>query len=68
MRKTLFVVSFFFAFIAPSFSQTAWWVFFTDKNGTTFDPYAYFAPEAIDRRNRLGISLYDSTDFPVQQK
>jgi subtilisin family serine protease len=49
-------------------AQKAYWVFFTDKNGSTFDPYAYFAPEAITRRENLGISLYDSTDFPVSEK
>jgi subtilisin family serine protease len=43
----------------------AWWVFFTDKSGSTFDPYAYFDQAAIDRRNKNGISLTDSTDFPV---
>ncbi|MDQ3111596.1 MAG: S8 family serine peptidase [Bacteroidota bacterium] len=43
-------------------------MFFTDKNGSTFDPYTYFAPEAITRRLNLGISLYDSTDFPVCEK
>lgn len=49
-------------------AQKAYWVFFTDKSGASFDPYSYFAPEAIERRNRLGISLYDSTDFPVSEK
>ena len=49
-------------------AQKSYWIFFTDKHGTSFDPYSYFAPEAIERRNRLGISLYDSTDFPVSEK
>lgn len=48
-------------------AQQAWWVFFKDKSGTTFNPYSYFAPEAIERRERLHISLYDSTDFPVNE-
>ncbi len=48
-------------------AQKAYWVFFTDKNGTSFDPYSYFAPEAIERREKLKISLYDSTDFPVNE-
>lgn len=48
-------------------AQQSWWVFFTDKKETSFDPYSYFAPEAIERRVKLGISLYDSTDFPVNQ-
>jgi subtilisin family serine protease len=48
-------------------AQRAYWVFFTDKNGTSFNPYTYFAPEAIERREKLKISLYDSTDFPVNE-
>lgn len=43
----------------------AWWVFLTDKKDVQFDPYTYFDPAAIERRNRNGVSLYDSTDFPV---
>lgn len=43
----------------------AWWVFLTDKKGSQFDPAAYFDPAAIERRNKIGVSLYDSTDFPV---
>ncbi|HLG02009.1 MAG TPA: S8 family serine peptidase, partial [Bacteroidia bacterium] len=46
----------------------AYLVFFTDKNGTSFDPHAYFAPEAIARRVLNGISLFDSSDFPVNEK
>ncbi|CAN5422482.1 S8 family serine peptidase [soil metagenome] len=48
-------------------AQKAYWVFFKDKNGTTFNPYTYFATEAIERRTKLGISLYDSSDFPVNE-
>lgn len=55
----------FLLFCGVSQAQQAWWVFFTDKNGTTFDPYSYFAPEAIERRQQNHLSLYDSTDFPV---
>lgn len=43
----------------------AWWVFLSDKKGSQFDPAAYFDPAAIERRNKIGVSLYDSTDFPV---
>lgn len=43
----------------------AWWVFLTDKKGSQFDPASYFDPAAIERRNKIGVSLYDSTDFPV---
>ena len=49
------------------FAQQRYWVFFADKSGSTFDPYSYFDQKAIDRRIKHGISLYDSTDFPVNQ-
>jgi subtilisin family serine protease len=68
MHKRLFVFLFFGLLTSTVLpAQKAWWVFFTDKNGTSFDPYSYFAPEAIERRQKLGLSLYDSTDFPVNE-
>lgn len=42
-----------------------YWVFFTDKDGTTFNPYEYFDSKAIERREKLGLSLYDITDYPL---
>ncbi|MFK7756196.1 MAG: S8 family serine peptidase [Flavobacteriales bacterium] len=44
-----------------------YWVFLTDKDGVKFDPYSYFDEKAIERREKLGIDLYDQTDFPVKQ-
>ncbi len=44
---------------------TGYWVFFTDKHGVEFDPYTFFETKAIERRKRLGLSLYDTLDFPV---
>ncbi|MDD3877964.1 MAG: S8 family serine peptidase [Bacteroidales bacterium] len=44
-----------------------YWIFFTDKSGVTFDPFTYFDPKAIERRVSHNISLYDSTDFPVNE-
>lgn len=69
MPKKILIVFLFSVFSCAGLSaQKSFWVFFTDKNGSTFDPYSYFAPEAITRRLNLGISLYDSTDFPVSEK
>ena len=48
-------------------AQSAYWVFFTDKNNTTFDPYTYFDAYAIERRIQNNISLYDTTDFPLNE-
>ncbi|HXK73783.1 MAG TPA: hypothetical protein PLL08_02600, partial [Bacteroidales bacterium] len=42
-------------------SQNIYWVYFTDKNGTTFDPYSYFDAKAIERRLQQNIPLYDIT-------
>lgn len=41
------------------------WVVFTDKSGSTFDPFSYFDARAIERRIVNDIALYDSTDFPL---
>lgn len=49
----------------PVFSQNAFWVCFTDKSGCEFNPYAYFDAKAIERRLQQGISLNDSTDYPL---
>ena len=46
-------------------AQNAYLVYFTDKNGTTFNPYEYFDQKAIERRMLQHIPLYDETDFPV---
>ncbi len=48
-------------------TQEIYRVFFTDKKDCTFDPYEYFDNKAIERRIKNGISLYDSTDFPLNQ-
>jgi len=42
-----------------------YWVFFHDKAGTSFNPYEYFDAKAIERREKLGLSLYDITDYPL---
>lgn len=41
------------------------WVFFSDKKGVDFDPYTFFDPKAIERRQKLGLSLFDTLDYPV---
>lgn len=66
--KKLFLLALFFIFCLSSFtmhSQNAYWVFLTDKQGTTFDPYAYFDAKAIERYNVCGADLYDITNYPV---
>ncbi|MBI4647686.1 MAG: S8 family serine peptidase, partial [Bacteroidia bacterium] len=47
--------------------QEHYWIFFTDKHGTSFEPYSYFDVKAIERRNNNCIPLYDSTDYPLNE-
>ncbi len=66
LRKNLCLLA--VLILAPLFSQAqAYWVFFTDKHQCTFDPYTYFDPKAIERRILHEVSLFDSTDFPLNQ-
>ncbi len=48
-------------------SQDRYWVFFTDKNEVKFNPYKYFDQKAIERRKKMALSLYDTTDFPLNE-
>ena len=64
MKKILFV--FLTVMMAlPAFSQSCYWVFLTDKQGTTFDPYTYFDAKAIERYNQCGADLYDISNYPL---
>ncbi|HOZ30178.1 MAG TPA: S8 family serine peptidase [Bacteroidales bacterium] len=64
-----FVLAFVLLIISSvSFSQEYYWVYLTDKQGTKFDPYEYFDQKAIDRRIKNGISLYDISDYPINEK
>ncbi len=48
------------------FNGDWYWVIYKSKN-TSFDPYTYFDEKAIERRNRNGLAICDSTDFPVNE-
>lgn len=64
---------FFFLLISFTFSFQSslavnikkYWVFFTDKENTKFNPYEYFDSKAIERRLKFNILLNDYTDWPV---
>ena len=66
MRKFLVFVALILCAVVAS-AQDLYWVFFTDKNGTEFDPYAYFDVKAIQRRVQQHLTLCDSTDFPLNR-
>jgi len=68
MYRTLCLVFFFIGFPVFSFSQVKYWVFLRDKHETSFNPIEYFDAKAIERRIVAGIPLFDSTDFPVNEK
>lgn len=48
-------------------AQTCYWVFLTDKAGTTFDPYSYFDAKAIERYKLNNADLYDITNYPLNE-
>ncbi len=54
-------------FFNSGFTQEKYWVFFNNKKGVTFEPYAYFDSKAIERRVKANIPLIDSTDFPLNE-
>lgn len=45
--------------------EKCFWVFFTDKNDTQFDPYSYFDAKAIERYRQCGADLYDISNYPL---
>jgi subtilisin family serine protease len=64
MKKTIVL---FIAVLSAicTFAQNYYWVYFTDKAGTEFNPYEYFDTKAIERRQQNDISLDDITDYPL---
>jgi subtilisin family serine protease len=48
-------------------AQNCYWVFLTDKAGTSFDPYSYFDAKAIERYKLNNADLYDITNYPLNQ-
>ncbi|RCX03240.1 subtilase family protein [Schleiferia thermophila] len=63
------IVVLFFLSMQLVFGQErkSYWVEFSNK-GTSFDPFSYFDPKAIERRIVNEVNLWDSTDFPVNER
>ena len=64
MKKILLIISMTVAAIGAN-AQSCYWVFLTDKAGTTFDPYSYFDAKAIERYRINNADLYDITNYPL---
>ena len=65
MKKATIFTLVFCAILGIANAQNSYWVFFTDKQNTTFDPYQYFDTKAIERYAQCGADLYDITNYPV---
>ena len=63
--KRLLIALVFAGSCLTAFNQNVYWVFFTDKANTAFDPYSYFDAKAIGRYRQNHADLYDSTNFPL---
>lgn len=63
MKKTISILLLFIT--AIGYSQESYFVFFRDKSGSQFDPISYFDAKALERKVMFGISISDSTDYPV---
>ncbi len=68
MKRLFLSAIIFIAFFSMAHAQNAYWVFFTDKHNTTFDPYSYFDSKAIERYQVNHADLYDVTNYPVNQE
>ena len=65
MKKSLFLAIFILLAVAGMAQENCYWVFFTDKNDTQFDPYTYFDAKAIARYKQCGADLYDISNYPL---
>ncbi len=65
MKKHLFLAIFVLLAVAGMAQDNCYWVFFTDKNDTQFDPYSYFDAKAIERYQKCGADLYDISNYPL---
>ena len=65
MRKTILIAIFALLSGTMMAQDKCFWVFFTDKNDTQFDPYTYFDAKAIARYNQCGADLYDISNYPL---
>ena len=65
MKKHLLLAIMILLAISGMAQDKCYWVFFTDKNDTQFDPYTYFDAKAIARYQQCGADLYDISNYPL---
>ena len=65
MKKHLLLAIMILLAVAGMAQDKCYWVFFTDKNDTQFDPYTYFDAKAIERYQQCGADLYDISNYPL---
>jgi len=65
MRKNFIIAIFTLISTVAMAQEKCFWVFFTDKNDTQFDPYSYFDAKAIARYQQCGADLYDISNYPL---
>ena len=68
MKKQLLTAIIALLAIAGMAQENYYWVFFTDKNNTQFDPYTYFDAKAIERYQQCGADLYDISNYPLNNE
>ncbi len=65
LRLSVLVLCFYMLHTSINAQDNRYWVFLTDKHNVKFNPYKYFDKKAIERRQKMSLSLYDTTDFPL---
>ena len=56
-----------FAFSLSS-AQQRYYVFFSDKGQSKFNPHTFFHPKALERRVKNDLPLWDELDLPLNKK
>lgn len=67
MKKKIAFLALALGLTVSAMCQQAYWVFLTDKAGSSFDPYTYFDAKAIERYRQCGADLYDISNYPLVQ-
>ena len=65
MRKNFLIAIFALLSNLGMAQNKCFWVFFSDKDDTQFDPYTYFDEKAIERYQQCGADLYDISNYPL---